>query len=82
MNASYRAAWLEASNPGSLSATVNPNQRVRRQKAGEAEREFFDGAKTRAGYAEVSVIDAEIEGMVTPFLCHEAKSLGVRAIGS
>jgi hypothetical protein len=69
VRASYRAAWLEASKPGSLSATVRPDQRVRRQKADVIEREFFDSGEVKAGGGGMAVIDAEIDGMVAPFLC-------------
>jgi hypothetical protein len=70
VRASYRAAWLEGSSPGSLSLTVNPNQRVKRQKVGEVEREFFDGGGSEAGAGGLAVIDAEIDGMVAPLLCN------------
>lgn len=68
IRASYRAAWLEASAPGSLSLTVNPNQRIKRQKVDVIEREFHDGGAVEAGGAG-AVIDTEIDGMVAPLLC-------------
>lgn len=68
VRASYRAAWLEASSPGSLAVTVDPNRRVKRQKVDVIEREFFDGGSSEAGSAG-AVIDSEIDGMVQPFLC-------------
>lgn len=68
VRASYRAAWLEASVPGSLSLTVNPNQRIKRQKVGPIEREFQDNGAAEAGSASV-VIDSEIDGMVAAYLC-------------
>lgn len=68
VRASYRAAWLEASAPGSLSLTVNPNQRIKRQKVDVIEREFHDGGAVEAGGAG-AVIDSEIDGTVAPFLC-------------
>lgn len=69
VRASYRAAWLEASSPGSLSSVINPNQRVKRQKVDVIEREFFDAGATEAGTGGSAIIDAEIDGMVGPILC-------------
>lgn len=69
VRASYRAAWLEASSPGSLSASINTSERVKRQKADVIEREFFDGGAVVAGAGGLAMIDAEIDGMVAPYLC-------------
>jgi hypothetical protein len=68
VRASYRAAWLEASSPGSLSLTVSPNQRVKRQRVGPLEEEYFDGGVATIGSAGAP-IDAEIDGMVAALLC-------------
>lgn len=69
VRASYRAAWLEASKSGALTATVRPDQRVRRQKVDVIEREFFDAGEIKVGGANIAVIDAEIDGLVAPLLC-------------
>ena len=84
VNASYRAAWLIASNPNAFTSTVNPNQRVKRQKVDVIEREFFDNGELEAGSGGAAVIDAEIDGLVSPFLCPplDGKGLGIWAIGS
>lgn len=69
VNASYRAAWLEASSPGVLTVTINPSSRVKMQKVDVIQREFFEGGAAAAGIGGLSVIDAEIDGLVGPYLC-------------
>jgi hypothetical protein len=69
VRASYRAAWLEASRSDSLSATVRPDQRKRREKVDVIEREFFDAGEIKIGGGNIAVVDAEIDGLVAPFLC-------------
>ena len=41
INASYRAAWLEASNPGWATGTTDPNRVVKREKVDVIEVEYF-----------------------------------------
>jgi hypothetical protein len=69
VRASYRAAWLAANAPGALDNTVTPNARVKMQKAGEVAREVFEGGSARIGSETLATIDAEIEGLVRPYLC-------------
>lgn len=71
VRASYRAAWLEATNPGWASGSVDPNKRVKRQKVDTIEREFFDSAAAADGGVTgvVGNVDAGIAGMVGPYLC-------------
>ena len=81
INASYRAAYLIAIVPASLSATINPCARVTREKVGVIEVSYADNGATVAGEA-LGVLDAEIDGMVSPYLCSKTALLGIRAIGS
>lgn len=82
VEASYRAAWLEATTPGWGSATVNPNQMVKRQKVDTIEREFFEAGGVEVGIGGIAAIDADIDGMLAPFLCMETGSgLGLWAVG-
>mgnify|MGYP003450935817 FL=1 len=81
INASYRAAYLIANDPASLSATINPNARVTREKVDVIEVSYADNGATAAGEA-LGVLDAEIDGMVSPYLCSKTALLGIRAIGS
>lgn len=69
VEASYRAAYLVATVPGFGSSTVNPMQRVKRQKADVLEREFFDSGAVEIGSGGLAVVDAEIDGLVGPYLC-------------
>lgn len=83
--ASYRAAWLEATNPGWATGTINPNRMTKREKAGEVEREFFGPSDTGTGTdGALGNVDAAIQGMVAPFFCVDAKGefAGVWAVGS
>lgn len=82
--ASYRAAYLEASLTGGLSATVDPNKKIKRQKADVFEREYFENKGAEAGSGGLAVLDSQIDGLVSPFLCpkRDGKGLGIWAIGS
>lgn len=83
VNASYRAAWLEASTPGWASGSINPNRIQKRQKAGGAEREFFAPSETGGNAAgALGNVDAAIHGLVTEYLCYDGGTLGIKAIGS
>jgi hypothetical protein len=81
VHASYRAAWLTATTPGGLSRAIDANQRVQKQKVDVIERTFFDNGAPVPGQA-VGLVDAEIDGLVSPFLCSLSGLLGIRAIGS
>lgn len=70
VNASYRAAYLEATTPGWATGSVDPNRVTRREQVDVISREFFapgdtGGAASAAGIAA----DAIINGMVLPWLC-------------
>lgn len=84
VEASFRAAYLIATNPAFGSATVNPMQRVKRQKVDTIEREFFDGGNVEIGAGGLAAIDAEIDGLVSPLLCPDLTGewAGIWAIGS
>lgn len=84
VDASYRAAYLVATSPAFGSATVNPMQRVKRQKVDVIEREFFDGGAVELGAGGLAAIDAEIDGLVAGLLCPDVSGefAGLWAIGS
>lgn len=76
IEASYHAAFAEAVAPGSLNVTLTTARRVKRQKVGEIEREFFDGGDTmEAALPRLSAA----EGLVTPFLESQA-SFGLMVV--
>lgn len=83
VNASYRAAWLEASTPGILSGSATgPGQRVRREKVeGAVEVEYFDDGKSSAG-AAVGFVDAAIDGALRQFICEQVGGAFLWSLGS
>ena len=79
VQASYRAAYLIAVRPGSLSATINPNARVTKQKVEGLERTFADNGAVVAGEV-IGVLDAEIDGLVAPYLCKSDYQIGIMVV--
>lgn len=77
INASYRAAYLQATNPGWATNQVTPGRVTKRERVDTIEREFFDqsqaggGASTAPGFPS----DAVINGLVLPFLCSNTRRL-------
>lgn len=67
IDASYMAAYLDATKPGSLAVVTDPAKRVKRQKVDTIEREFFEpgGGSVFAPDTPVSTI---IEGMLAPLI--------------
>jgi hypothetical protein len=66
VEASYFAAYAEATSPGSLSVTVTPGKQVKRQKVDTIEREFFEGQGDAVSSAR-PVLTA-VEGLLAPLL--------------
>ncbi|MBU2233182.1 MAG: hypothetical protein KKG69_18100 [Alphaproteobacteria bacterium] len=66
INASYAAAWHEASNPGSLAVAATASRAVKRKKIDVIETEFFAGSGNVAADATVRI--SAVEGLVAPFL--------------
>lgn len=83
VNASYRAAWLDAETPGILTGTApGPGQRVKRERVeGAVEVEYFDDGKSSAG-AAVSFIDAAIDGAMRQFICDATGAAFLWTLGS
>ncbi len=69
INASYRAAWIEASNPGALSGVVTIGGRVKREKVDVIEAEYFDDGKGVAGETGAAFVDPMIDGWLRAFIC-------------
>lgn len=71
VNASYRAAYLQASQPGWATASNDPNRKTKREKVDVIEREYFDADKL-VGTADVAAgmaADGVINGLVSVWLC-------------
>ncbi len=82
VNASYRAAWLEASTPGILTGpVVTSGTRVKRQKIDTIEREFFDDGKSEVGSGP-GFIDSQIDGMLGAFICNDDGAAFLWTLGS
>lgn len=75
VNASYRAAYLEAMNPGWATGSTDPNRVTKREKVDTLEREFFAAGDN--GGAALSAVgmaaDGVINGMVMPLLCSNTR---------
>lgn len=70
VNASYRAAYLNAVTPGWSTGGRDPGRITRREKVDSIEREFFGPDIMQGGAtAPGMVADASINGMVLPWLC-------------
>lgn len=76
VNASYRAAYLEASNPGWATNTTDPSRLTKREKVDVIEREFFAAGENGQSSAVVGMpVDGMIEGLVSPWLCSNKRRL-------
>jgi hypothetical protein len=82
VNASYRAAWLEAKTPGILAGAMpTQGKRVKRQKVEGLEREFFDDGKALIGSGP-SFVDSIIDGMMQQFICRDEGKAFLWTVGS
>lgn len=86
INASYRAAYLQATSTGWAQGGIDPSRMTKREKAGEVEREFFAAGEggVIGNAAQGFNVDPLIDAMVTPWLCDEAGTLNTffMSIGS
>lgn len=70
VNASYEAAFIELTNPGSLSPVVTGNAAVKREKVGPLETEYATSSSTSQAdiIAMATPVVTIIEGLLWPFL--------------
>lgn len=74
--ASYRAAYLNAVNPGWSTSATGSTQKVRRERLSTLEVEYFDDSSSAGSSASAGMpTDAIINGLVLPFLCKNTRSL-------
>jgi transcription elongation factor len=75
INASYRAAWLDAETPGILvGSSAGLGQRVKRERVeGAVDVEYFDDGKPGSSGGP-SFIDSMIDGALRAFVCDDSKS--------
>lgn len=71
VNAAYEAAFLELTNPGSLSPVVTGSSTVKREKVGSLEIEYAASSSTDIGniVAMATPVVTAIEGMLWLFMC-------------
>lgn len=71
VEASYRAAYLQAATPGWATGGTDPSRITKREKAGEVEREFFEAGKGAVvGNAAPGFrVDPLIDGALSVWLC-------------
>lgn len=71
VNATYEAAYLELTNPGSLSPVVTGSSTVKREKVGSLEIEYATSSSTAIGdiVAMATPVVTAIEGMLWLFMC-------------
>ena len=77
VQASYRAAYLQATQAGWATGSSDPNRKTKREKVDTIEREYF-AADSLVGTADVAAgmpADGMINGMVQPWLCSKVRSL-------
>lgn len=70
VDASYEAAFLELTNPGSLSPVVTGSATVKREKVGQLEVEYNASSSTSIAdmVAMATPVVTTIEGLLWPFL--------------
>jgi hypothetical protein len=70
VNASYEAAFLELTNPGSLSPVVTGNAAVKSEKVGQIQIEYAASSSTSVAdmIAMATPVVTTIEGLLWPFL--------------
>lgn len=79
--ASYAAAYQEATKPGSLSVSATATGAVKRKKIGPIEKEFFEGSGDVIADGTLKL--SAVEGLLAPYLKPESTlaSLGLWAVG-
>jgi len=75
VHASYRAAWLNATNPGWATAAKDTTRVTRREQVDTISREFFAADEVAQLDAAPGMnADPIINGMVKPWLCSKGRS--------
>lgn len=76
VNASYRAAYLQATVPGWATTGTDATRQTKREKVEGIEREFFAGDESAGSSVAAGMpSDSIINGMVGPWLCSGGRNL-------
>lgn len=82
INASYQAAWQEASTPGSLVAVGSSSGAVKRVKVGQIEKEYQTARDADSSAAWLTPLISIVDGMLAPFLKDEdLQYVGIWSVG-
>lgn len=80
-HATYEAALLELTSPGSLSPTFDASQQVIRQKVGPIEREFAEAKTDSNGMPPNRPVIPVIDDLLASLICERAPfGVGVRVV--
>lgn len=81
VNASYRAAYLQATQPGWAQGGTAPSERVKREKVGPIDTEYFGPAEGAQANAAMGFnVDPLIDGMISVWLCPTRFGVGFMVI--
>jgi hypothetical protein len=81
INASYQAAWQEASNPGSLTVVGSASGAVVREKVGSLEVQYAN-AQSDGTAVSITPLISIVDGMLAPFLKDEdLQYIGIWSVG-
>ncbi|KQQ46518.1 hypothetical protein ASF69_04640 [Rhizobium sp. Leaf311] len=81
INASYQAAWQEASKPGSLIVVGSSSSAVKRVKVGQIEKEY-QTAKDDGSAGWMTPLISIVDGMLAPFLKDDdLQYIGIWSVG-
>lgn len=77
IDASYRAAYLQATQPGWATTGSDATRQTKREKVDVIEREFFAASEAAGSDAAPGMpSDSIINGMLLPWLCSGVRRLG------
>lgn len=80
IEASYMAAYLEATSPGSLTGSVVSGAAIKRERVeGAVEVEYAVSENTDAVQAARAIVPA-IEGLLAPLLCPVSAGIGIAVV--
>lgn len=80
INASYEAAWQEATNPGGLLVVGSASSAVKREKVGSLEVEYQNASSDGSALSMTPLISI-VDGMLAPFLRESVVGFGIWSIG-
>lgn len=71
VEASYRAAYLDALTPGTLSSSATSGQRIAKERVDVIEVAYHNDGSAAAGSGAVGFVDGEIDGAMRAFICED-----------